>query len=299
MYDVIIIGAGPAGISAAIYAVSRGCKTLVLEQTKVGGLIGNVSTVTHYCGIIENETGATIASRMEKQALDAGVEIKLEKVIEVKLTGEIKEVQTANQTYQAKKIIIANGTTPRKLEIPGESKLADKGIGMNAFKDGHKYQGRHIYVVGGADGAIKEALYLAKFASKLTIIHFEDKLGCIQEFLDKIKQTPNITVWTKKRLKAVYGNACVEAFDLVDVDDGSVEHIEDDGCGIFVYAGSIPNSQLYLELDLQDGYIPVDENMETAIKGVYAVGDIRVKQIRQVSTAVSDGTIAAINAAKK
>lgn len=105
MYDVIIIGAGPAGISAAIYAVSRGCKTLVLEQTKVGGLIGNVSTVTHYCGIIENETGATIASRMEKQALDAGVEIKLEKVIEVKLTGEIKEAQTANQTYQAKKLL--------------------------------------------------------------------------------------------------------------------------------------------------------------------------------------------------
>ena len=298
MYDVIIIGAGPSGISAAIYAVSRGCKTLVLEQTKVGGLIGNVSTVTHYCGIIENETGATIAARMEKQALDAGVEIKLEKVIEVKLTGEIKEVQTANQSYQAKKIIIANGTTPRKLEIPGESKLAGKGIGMNAFKDGHKDQGRHIYVVGGADGAIKEALYLAKFASKLTIIHFEDKLGCIQEFLDKIKQTPNITVWTKKRLKAVYGDECVEAFDLVDVDNGSVEHIEDDGCGIFVYAGSIPNSQLYLELDLQDGYIPVDENMETAIKDVYAIGDIRVKQIRQVSTAVSDGTIAAINAAK-
>lgn len=292
MYDVIIIGAGPAGISGAIYAVSRGLKTLVLEANKVGGLIGKVSTVTHYCGIIENETGATIASRMYAQAKNASVEIVFEQVLKVNLTKEIKEVVTLKKTYQTKKIIIANGTTPRKLDIPGEE-LAK----TNAVKYGADYQDKHIYVVGGADGAVKEALYLAKFAKKLTIIHFEEKLGCIAEFKQKIKQANNIEVLTTKRIKAIYGKNEVEAFDLYDEKTSSVERIEDPGCGIFIYAGSTPNSQLYNELTLQDGYIPVNENMETTIPGVYAVGDIRVKQVRQVSTAVSDGTIAGIHSA--
>lgn len=297
MYDVIIIGGGPAGISAAIYAVSRGSKVLVLEQNKIGGLIGNVSTVTHYCGIIENETGTTIARRMEKQALDAGVEIKIEKVVKVDLMGEKKEIQTVNETYFASKVIIANGTTPRKLNIPGESELANKGVGLNALKDGKKYQGRHVYVVGGADGAIKEAIYLAKLASKVTIIHFEEKLGCINEFIKKLEQLDNIEVRLNKRIKAIYGTNEVEALDLIDEKDGTIEHLEDQGCGIFIYAGSTPNTELYSQLKLENGFICVNENMETTISGVYAIGDIRVKQVRQVATAVSDGTIAGIHAA--
>lgn len=299
MYDVIIIGGGPAGISAAIYAVSRGCKVLVLEQNQIGGLIGKVSTVTHYCGIIENETGETIALRMEKQARESGVEIKLDKVVSVDLLGETKLVTTTNATYKANKVIIANGTTPRKLNIPGENELINKGVCLNALKDGKNYQGRHIYVVGGGDGAIKEALYLAQFASRLTIIHFEDKLGCIAEFIKKLEQFDNIEVRLNKRLKTIYGKDQVEALDLIDENDGSVEHIEDCGCGIFIYAGSTPNSQLYTQLQLENGFIPVDENMETQIKGVYAIGDIRVKQIRQVATAVSDGTLAGIHVASR
>lgn len=296
MYDIIIIGAGPAGISAGIYAVSRGKKTLILEKNEVGGLIGKVSTVTHYAGIVDNETGVTFAERLKKQALNAGVEIIKQNVITVNLNGKVKEVETDVATYCAEKVIIANGTSPRRLGIEGEDKLFGKGIGMNAARDAEKYQGKNIYVVGGADGAIKEALYLSKFAKRVTIIHFEDQLGCIAEFKEKVKRTPNITLRLGSRLHAVYGVDKVESLEISDEKTGAIETIEDSGCGIFVYAGTVPNTELYKDIKLENGFIPVDENMETEIPNVFAIGDIRVKNVRQVATAVADGTIAAIKA---
>lgn len=297
MYDILILGAGPAGISAGIYAVSRGKKTLILEQAQVGGIIGKVSTVTHYTALQAHETGATFAARMKEQALNAGVEIAYETVIDVQLAGEIKTVHTNKGSYQARRIILANGGTPRKLGISGEAELAGKGMGLNAPRDGAAYTGKNIYVVGGADGAVKEALYLASFARKLTIIHFEDQLGCIPEFRQKVAAAGNITLKLGSRLHAVYGQDQVERLEIASERDGSLETIEDPGCGIFVYAGVAPNTQMYGQLELQDGYIVTNEKMETSIPGVYAAGDIRVKQVRQVATAVSDGAIAAINAA--
>lgn len=296
MYDIIIIGAGPAGISAGIYAVSRGKKTLILEKNEVGGLIGKVSTVTHYAGIVDNETGVTFAKRLKNQALNAGVEIIKQNVITVNFNGKVKEVETDVATYCAEKVIIANGTSPRRLGIEGENKLFGKGIGMNAARDAEKYQGKNIYVVGGADGAIKEALYLSKFAKRITIIHFEDQLGCIAEFKEKVKRTPNITLRLGSRLHAVYGVDKVESLEISDERTGAIETIEDSGCGIFVYAGTVPNTELYKDIKLENGFIPVDENMETEIPNVFAIGDIRVKNVRQVATAVADGTIAAIKA---
>lgn len=297
MYDILILGAGPAGISAGIYAVSRGKKALILEQAQVGGIIGKVSTVTHYTALQAHETGATFAARMKEQALNAGVEIAYETVIDVQLAGEIKTVHTNKGSYQARRIILANGGTPRKLGIPGEAELAGKGMGLNAPRDGAAYTGKNIYVVGGADGAVKEALYLASFARKLTIIHFEDQLGCIPEFRQKVAAAGNITLKLGSRLHAVYGQDQVERLEIAIERDGSIETVEDPGCGIFVYAGVAPNTQMYGQLELQDGYIVTNEKMETSIPGVYAAGDIRVKQVRQVATAVSDGAIAAINAA--
>lgn len=297
MYDILILGAGPAGISAGIYAVSRGKKALILEQAQVGGIIGKVSTVTHYTALQAHETGATFAARMKEQALNAGVEIAYETVIDVQLAGEIKTVHTNKGSYQARRIILANGGTPRKLGIPGEAELAGKGMGLNAPRDGAAYTGKNIYVVGGADGAVKEALYLASFARKLTIIHFEDQLGCIPEFRQKVAAAGNITLKLGSRLHAVYGQDQVERLEIASERDGSIETVEDPGCGIFVYAGVAPNTQMYGQLELQDGYIVTNEKMETSIPGVYAAGDIRVKQVRQVATAVSDGAIAAINAA--
>ena len=229
----------------------------------------------------------------EKEELTA----KYEEVKNVKLTGDIKIVSTDTAEYQAPKIILANGTTPRKLGIPGESELAGKGIGTNAAIDGPSFSGKNIYVIGGADGAVKEAIYLAQFAKRLTIIHFENTLGCIAEFKNKIKQLPNISVLTNSRLKAVYGTNQIEKIDILSENDSKITTIEDEGCGIFIYAGSTPNTELYKELSLSDGYIPVNEKMETSINGVYAAGDICVKQVRQAATAVSDGAIAGINAA--
>lgn len=297
MYDIIIIGAGPAGISAGIYAVSRGKRTLILEKAQVGGIIGKVSTVTHYTAIEKQETGATFAARMKEQALQAGVEIVQAEVVHVALTGEVKSVTADRGIYEAKRIILANGGTPRKLGIPGEKELAGKGMGMNAARDGAAYAGKNVYVVGGADGAVKEALYLAGFAKQVTIVHFEEQLGCIAEFRQKVAAAGNISVRLASRLHAVYGQDQVERLEIASEQDGSIETIEDPGCGIFVYAGILPNTELYTELALEGGYIPTNDKMETAIPGVYAAGDIRVKQVRQVATAVSDGAIAAINAA--
>ena len=183
------------------------------------------------------------------------------------------------------------------LNIEGEKQLTGKGMRMNAAKDAARYQGKNVYVIGGADGAVKEALYLAKYAAEVTIIHFEENLGCIAEFKEKVVKTPNIKVRLNTRLYGVYGVERVESLEFSNEKTGAIETIADPGCGVFVYAGTIPNTQLYTELNLQNGFIPVDENMETEISGVYAAGDIRVKNIRQVSTAVADGTIAAIHAA--
>ncbi|MEE0452256.1 NAD(P)/FAD-dependent oxidoreductase [Peptacetobacter sp.] len=296
MYDIVIIGAGPAGVSAGIYAKSRGKKVLIIEKEKIGGLIGKVSTVTHYAGIVTGETGVSFSERLKEQAENAGIEIVYEDVNNVDFKGDVKLVFTNNNTYETKKIIIANGTRARKLGIEGELELAGKGIGLNAAKDGKDYIGKNVYVVGGADGAVKEALYLSQFAKSVTIIHFEDSLGCIAEFREKIKKTSNIDVRLGSRLHAVYGKERVESLDISDEKTGSIETISDPGCGVFVYAGTVPNTELYTDLKLENGFIPVDEKMETEIKGVYAVGDIRVKPVRQVATAVADGTIAAINA---
>lgn len=298
MYDIIVIGAGPAGISAGVYAVSRGKKVLILEKNKVGGIVGNVSTVTHYAAIIPQETGASFAKRMEEQAVNAGVEIKYETVTSVKLAGDTKTVTTDAGEYSAPKLIIANGSTPRKLGIPGEAEFAGRGIGLNAPKHGALYKGKNIYVVGGADGAVKEALYLSQFAEKLTIIHFEPSLVCISEFKEKVAKTPNITTIPGARLIQVAGKDCVDELTIQYEEDGHTETISDPGCGVFVYAGIIPNTDLYKDqLELVNGCIPVNEKMETSIPGVYAAGDIRVKQVRQAITAANDGAVAAINAA--
>lgn len=297
MYDICVIGGGPAGISSAVYAVSRGLKTIMLEQKAVGGLVGSVSTVTHYAGIINGETGNTFAQRLKEQALSAGVEIVMERVERAKLDGAVKVITTDKNTYEAKAVIIAAGTTARTLGIPGEEEFAGHGTKLNAARDGEKYAGKEMFVVGGADGAIKEALYLAKYAEKLTIIHFEDKLGTISEFMEKVEKTENIQVLLHKRLSEIRGDGQADELVLTDEHTGEQTVVHAPGCGIFIYAGSTPNTQLYPELETDGGYLVTDAMQRTNIAGVYAAGDICVKQVRQAATAVADGAVAAINAA--
>lgn len=293
MYDIIIIGAGPAGISAAVYGKSRGKKVLVLEKNQVGGLIGTVSKVTHYTAIVQEESGKTFARRMKEQALGSGIEIRYENVTETKLRGEIKRVVTEKGSYEAKTLILANGGSGRMLGIPGESL---KGVRLNAPKDGPNYKGKNVYVIGGADGAVKEALYLAETAGKVTIVCVEDELACIQEFRDKVATRDNIEIMPHSSLTAVYGSEAVEELEFTDNKTGKKQIVKDAECGVFVYAGIVPNTQMYTEIRLDGGYIPTDDSMQTEIKGVFAAGDIRVKNVRQVATAVADGAIAGIKA---
>lgn len=179
-----------------------------------------------------------------------------------------KSVFVGEAEYQAGKIILANGTAPRRLGIPGEEEFAGRGIGMNALRDGNKYRGKNIYVTGGADGAVKEALYLSQFAEKLTIIHFEDSLGCIAEFKLKVEKASNITIRLGTRLRLVFGDESVSGLELISEKEGRTERIQDPGCGIFVYAGTTPNTAMYGELLLENGYITVNEKMETSVPGV-------------------------------
>jgi thioredoxin reductase (NADPH) len=179
MHDVIVLGAGPAGVSAAVYAKSRGLDVVVLEQNRVGGMIANVSLVTHFAGIGAEESGAQFASRLSDQLQRSGIEVRHECVTSVRLEGPVKEIVTDKTTWQAKAVILATGSTPRRLDIPGAKELTGKGFALNAARDGMRYAGKDVYVVGGSDGAAKEALFLSKTSKEVTMIHFEEKLGAI------------------------------------------------------------------------------------------------------------------------
>lgn len=297
MYDTVIIGAGPAGISSAIYTKSRGKNVLVLDKKGVGGLIGNVSTVTHYTGIVKDETGKTFAKRMKEQAEGAGIEIRVEDVEDVNLDGEVKTIKTNADTYETKTVIIANGGSPKMLGIPGENL---GGMRLNAPKDGPDYAGKTVYVIGGADGAVKEALYLTQFAKKVVIVCVEDELVCIPEFKNKVIENDRIEVVPHTSLTEVLGNDHLNELEFTDLKTGAKTTIIDPEAGVFVYAGIVPNTKMYPQLKLDDGgFIVVDENMETNVPGVFAAGDIRSKKVRQVATAVADGAIAGINASTK
>ena len=297
MYDICIIGAGSAGISSAVYAASRGKKVAIFEGDAIGGRIREVSNVTHYAGIMEIEEGNSFVERMETQLRSYPIDLIEEKVVKTELTGDVKKVYTDNECYEAKAVIIAGGTSARELDLPGLKEFEGKGTGLNAARDAQTYEGKDVFVIGGADGAVKEAIYLSKFAKKVTIIHFEDTLGTISEFLDALVKKNNIKVRLHARLFAVEGETCADRIILEDVHTGKKQYIEAPGCGVFIYAGSLPNTQLYTKKEKEDGYLVVDKHQATNIPGVFAAGDICAKQVRQVATAVNDGCIAGINAA--
>lgn len=297
MYDVIVIGAGPAGMCAAIYAASRGLKVMMLEKKNLGGVLGRVSAVTHYPGIVEGETGKTITERMHSQVKAAGVEIRMEAAVAASLNEETKLVETNAGRYEAKAVIIAGGTVPRRLDIPGEEQFMDNGVSFDAVKDGANYAGKEVFVVGGSDGAAKEALYLAGIAGHVTMVHFEDKLGAIPEFTNRIEKQGNLDVKLHSRLAELRGDGEIRSVVIEDVHSNERQELEVPGAGIFLYAGSLPDTGIYKGLNLENGFIITDEMSKTNVPGVFAAGDICKKTIRQAATAVADGAAAAISAA--
>lgn len=294
-FDVIVIGAGPAGVSAAVYAASRGLRVAVIEKKRVGGMIANVSTVTHYASVEADETGKEFARRLSEQLNSTHPTFITSAVCKAELAGSTKQIHCENgETYSAARIIIAAGMQKRALDIPG-SEL----IGAQLFEAAPTLAGKHIYIVGGADGAIKEALFAARFAKQVSIVCIEEELACIAQFKKPALEADNIDVIPASSIVALHGsNGSISSVDIQSLHDKTITKHEENDAAVFVFAGATPNTALFNDqLTLQNNFIVVNDNMETNVKGVWAAGDIRVKDVRQVATAVADGAIAGIKAA--
>lgn len=298
MYDVIIIGSGVAGLSAAIYSGSRSLKTAIFEKAEnVGGIIHDVSHVTHFPGVSFNERGDDFVSRIKEQVEDAGVEIIYEEVTKVDLNSNPKVVTTNKGEYEAKAVILANGTTPRKLDCHNEEN--DALISYDAFKDAPKTLGKEVFIVGGSDGAMKESVFLASICSKVHLTHQRDSFTAIEGFVEQAEAKKNVILHLNTRIDSITGEPGNVTVVIRDVNTGETQEFTGDHF-VFAYIGGNPNSDLYegqgLELT-EKGNIIVDKDMKTNIPGVYAAGDITDNDIRQISVSTSEGTTAAIRIA--
>ena len=303
-YDVIIIGSGPAGLSAALYASRAKLNTLVLEKSKNGGQAAITHLIENYPGAVEDPTGPRVTARMVEQAKSFGAEIKQDEVLDVDFTGDVKEVKCVSGDYTAKTVIIATGASPRKLDAPGIRELESKGISYCATCDGDFFEGLDVYVVGGANSAVEEALFLTKFARKVTIVYRRENVRSEKVTAEKAKNNPKIEILGNTVVTEAIGDGILEAIKLKNLVTGEeyvVEADEEDGTmGLFFFIGYIPQTKLFegkVEMT-EDGYIKAGEDTLTSVPGVYVAGDCRVKDVRQVVTAVSDGAVAAIRAEK-
>ena len=302
-YDVIIIGGGPAGLSAAIYAGRSRLKTLMIEKAFEGGQLAITAEIENYPGVVEHETGASLIERISAQTVKFGIEKVNETVEHLELEGPLKTVRTNENTYKTKTVIIATGALPRLIDCPGERELTGKGVSYCATCDGSFFTDLEVYVMGGGDTAVEEAIYITRFARKVTIIHRRDELRAAKYLQEQAFANPKIDFIWDSVIKEIKGDGIVESMTVENVKTGELQEIaadEDDGTfGIFVFIGFLPNSGLFEGVvDMTNGYIITDENMRTNIDGVFAAGDIRVKTLRQVVTAAADGAIAATMADK-
>lgn len=297
MKDIVIIGAGVSGISAAIYSASRGMKIALIEKNQLGGLINNVSQISHYAGIIVGETGEMFINRAKKQLKELNVQTIEETVIQVDFSQNIKKVITDKAEYQAKTVIIATGTTPNIIGFEGEKELYGKAVFYQAIHNTEAFEDKEIVLVGGSDGAAKEALYLSQIAKKVHLVFVEEKLACIAEFANKIESASNIQLYPHSSIIKAGQKDEDLLVTLKDNASETTEVLQLQRGGIFIYAGGRPLNDIFQgQITMENGFITTDNDMQTSVEGVYAVGDIRAKKVRQVSTAVSDGTIAAIMA---
>ena len=302
IYDVIIIGGGPAGLTAGLYAARGKMSTLVLEKEKAGGQMSSTNEIANYPGAIPNATGPSLTSRMLEQCQEFGAEFVKDTVKKVELQDKIKKVIGEEKTYYTRAIIVATGATPRLLEVPGEKTFIGKGVSYCATCDADFFTGLEVFVIGGGDSAIQEALHLTKFARKVTIVHRRDSLRAAKSLQDKAIKNPKIEFLWNAIVEEIKGDGIVESIVFKDVKTGEIIEYraqEEDGTfGIFVFVGYLPKTQLFqglLDMD-PTGYILTDENMNTNLPGIFAAGDCRSKLLRQVVTAVGDGATAAIQA---
>lgn len=301
VYDVVIIGGGPAGLSAGLYAGRAKLNTIIIEKGTTGGQIATTSHIENYPGAEEGATGPSLVKRMADQAKEFGMEIVTDEIMEVELSDDIKILKGNKETYKTKAVIVATGAVPKPLNIPGERDFTARGVSYCATCDGPFFQDLELYVIGGGDTAVEEALQLTNFARKVTIIHRRDSLRATQVIQDRAFANEKIDFIWNSQVKEIKGDKMLGSFVIENLETGEETEIspcEEDGrFGMFILIGYSPNTSLFEgKLDMEKGYIKTNDKMETNIKGVFAAGDNRVKCLRQVVTATSDGAIAAVNA---
>jgi thioredoxin reductase (NADPH) len=296
--DLLIIGGGPAGLTASIYAARAKLDMLLLENQIVGGQVRNSYTIENYPGFKSIEGGA-LADLMSEQAQELGAKVdEFDRIIKATLASREKIIETEEYIYKPKAVIISTGAAPRKLPIPNEAKYLSKGVHYCAVCDGAVYEGSVLGVVGGGNSALEEALFLTKFASKVIMIRRYDYFKGEKKTLEEVLNHPKIEVMYNWDLVNVDGDMFVNRAVIKNTKTGKQREIALDA--VFGYIGTEPKTDLfkeYIKLTSQ-GYILTNEDMETNVKGVFAAGDVRDKQYRQITTAVSDGTIAALSAEK-
>lgn len=303
MFDVIIIGAGPAGLSAGLYSARAKMSTLLIEKLVDGGQIVGTADIENYPGAPANSGGISLIERMTEQVKEFGVERLYADVISVDLDANPKKVVTTDGEFEAKTVIIATGAKPRKIGCEGEDKFSGRGISFCATCDGPFSEGLHSYVIGGGDAAVEEAMFLTKFAKKVTIIHRRDELKAAKSIQEKAFKNEKIDFMWNTEVIEIKGDKLISSFVTRNTETGEIKEVfPDEGdmtLSIFVFIGYLPNTDIFAEqLTLERGYIKTNENMETEIPGVYAAGDVRVKSLRQVVTATADGAIASVTAEK-
>ena len=288
-YDVIICGAGPAGLTAAIYSARANLKTLIIEKSVAGGLTAISSNIENFPGF-KRIDGFTLCQNMLESALNFGAEIAYEEIVNLDLKN--KKIQATGNIYTAKTVIICLGVTPRKLNVPGENDFIGRGISFCATCDGAFFKSKVTAVVGGGNSAFENALYLSKICRKVYLIHRNETFKAYADLINSVKKSENVEFILNSAVTGISGNEKLEEITILK--NGIKRNLKTDG--LFISVGYIPNT---LELDLQkdeNGYILADENTQTSKSGVFVAGDIRRKNVRQIITACSDGAIAATSA---
>jgi thioredoxin reductase (NADPH) len=301
LYDVAIIGSGPAGLTAGIYAGRARLKTLIIEKQQAGGQIVQTEEVENYPGALEGDTGPAIIDRMVAQTKKFGVEKVSDEITEVQLVGKTKVLKAKGGEYRAKSVIIATGAEPRFLGCKGEKEFIGKGVSYCATCDGAFFEGLDIFVIGGGDTAVEEAMFLTKFGRKVYVVHRRGELRAAKSIQEKAFKNEKIEFIWDSVVEEIKGDGLVNEIVLKNKKTGELTNYkaEDGMLGVFIFVGYTPITKLFVDnLELDRGYIETDENMKTKIPGVFAAGDVRVKDLRQVVTATADGAIAAVQAEK-
>ncbi len=294
MTDVLIVGGGPAGYTAALYAVRAGLTALVLEGTAPGGQLGSTEDVDNYPGFDETVVGLELAERMRRGAERFGAETVLARVTALELAGDVKRAETAGGgRFEARTLIYAAGAAPRRLDIPGEAALRGRGVSYCATCDGAFFRGKDAVVLGGGNSAAAEALTLAHLCRRVYLVHRRDRLRAEHSYVQALERAENLTFVWNARAEAVLGDSVVEGLRYTDLASGKTREL---ACsGVFVAVGRVPATELLrgrLALDA-DGYVSAGETTRTELPGVFAAGDVRCKPLRQIVTAAADGAVAA------